>query len=1077
MTGYALSIGGMPTTGALPRGRRGHGLVLAVVALVATAGLEVVRPLVSADRSSTPAAEGVWPAGLRAAAEAAISADAYRFAATPEGTWAAATPAQGLRSRFGPAGPTVEARSGDWALELTLARMGRPGELAPVAPAEVVGSGEGVTYRRGDLVEWYRNEARGLEQGFDLATAPGGAGPLVLELDASGLALALSADGTEVLAGPAGAGTVLRYNGLQALDATGRRLPAWLAVDGQALQLLIDDAGAAYPLAVDPWFQQAQLTASDAAVNDNFGWSVAVSGDTAVVGAPYDDRSAADAGSAYVFVRTGPTWAQQAKLTASDAAAGDEFGYSVAVSGDTAVVGAPYDDSPAANVGSAYVFVRTGGTWAQQATLSASDAGANDIFGYSVAVSDDTAVVGAAFDDSPASEAGSAYVFVRSGGSWGQQQKLTASDPAAGDSFGISVALSGATALVGAYTDASPATNVGSAYVFVRSGGTWAQQQKLTASDAAANDIFGYSVAVSGDTALVGAYGDDSPAANVGSAYVFVRSGATWAQQAKLTASDAAAGDNFGSSVALSGDTAVVGAVFDDGGSAYVFVRSGGTWAQQAKLTASHAAAFDNFGFSVAVSGDTAVVGAYFDDSPAANAGSASVFVLPAESSVWVANQGANTVTRYPPTASGNTAPVATIAGGATGLSGAVGVAVDGSGRLYVANQSNSTITEYAPGASGNAAPVATIGGALTGLSSPRSLAIDRAGRLYVTNIGDNSVTVYAPGASGNVAPVARIAGAATAINGPYGVALDASGRIYVAARATNRVHRYPAGANGDVAPDLTVTSGMVAPQNLAVDGAGILHTTNTGNSTVTAHQGTTLLRTISGSGLNLDAGIALDATGRLLVTNDAGASITQFSPGGHLLRTISGPATGLSVPVGIAAVPIVTVTTPSPLPGAVVGGAYSTALAATGGTGPYTWALATGSLPAGLSLSSAGVVSGTPTARGTFAFSVSVTDSASHSTTYPFSLRSRETTAPVCVWSRFSGTPKRVDFTVSDAGAGLTSIAITTAVNMTPVVIPSFSPGTTATVSFSAVKDNPNLSSQVAVVITDVDGNQASCT
>ena len=172
------------------------------------------------------------------------------------------------------------------------------------------------------------------------------------------------------------------------------------------------------------------------------------------------------------------------------------------------------------------------------------------------------------------------------------------------------------------------------------------------------------------------------------------------------------------------------------------------------------------------------------------------------------------------------------------------------------------------------------------------------------------------------------------------------------------------------------------------------------------------------------------------------------------------------------------TVTTPSPLPDAGVGAAYSQALAATGGTGPYTWALATGALPAGLSISSAGVVSGTPSARGTFALSVSVTDSASHTTTYPFSLRSRETTAPVCVWSRFLGTPKRVDFTVSDAGAGLATIAITTAVNiLTPVSVPAFTAGSTSTVSFSAVKNNQSLSSQVAVVVTDVDGNQASCT
>jgi hypothetical protein len=1029
MSGYAVAIGGMPSIGALPRGRRGHGLAFVVVALVAMAGLELVRPLVATDRSSSSApAEATWPAGLREAAAAAISADAYRFAANLDGTWAASTPAHGLRSRFGPAGATVEARSGDWALELSLARIGRPGDLTSVAPAEIVGSGEKVEYRRGDLVEWYRNEARGLEQGFDLATAPGGAGPLVLELDASGLELALSADGTEVMAGG-----VLRYNGLQANDATGRALPAWLAVDGQALRLLVDDAGATYPLAIDPWFQQAKLIASDAAAADLFGSSVAVSGDTAVVGATYDDSPATDAGSAYVFVRSNGAWTEQAKLTASDVAAGDNFGNRVALSGDTAVVGAPADDSPATNAGSAYVFVRSGGTWTEQAKLTASDAAANDQFGVSVAVSGDTAVVGARRDDSPARDAGSAYVFVRS-------------------------------------------------------EVTWAEQAKLTASDAAENDELGTSVAVSGDTAVVGAYFDDSPASDAGSAYVFVRSGLTWAQQAKLTAADAADGadgDNFGTSVAVSGDTAVVGAPIDDSpathaGSAYVFVRSGVTWAQQQKLTASDAADSDNFGSSVAVSGDTAVVGSPRDNSPASIAGSAYVFVLPAGSSVWVANSAANTVTRYAATASGNTAPAATISGAATGLNVPVGAVVDGSGRLYVANQTGNSITAYAPGATGNVAPLATITGASTMLAGPRALALDRAGRLYVTNFTNSTVTVYAPGASGDVAPLARIAGAATGLNAPLGVALDATGRIHVANRAAHTVTRYAAGATGNQAPELTITAGLASPQGMAIDAGGTLSVANPANNTVTRYLDGALVATISGGGMSAPVGIALDASGHLAVTNNTGHSITRFSTGGQLINTLAGAATGLSNPVGIAAVPVVTVTTSSPLPVASVGVAYSQALAAAGGTGPYSWALATGSLPAGLSIDAAGVISGTPSARGTFAFSVAVTDSASpaHTTYHALSLRSKEITAPVCVWSRFLGTPKRVDFTVSDAGSGLATIAVPTAVNIvSPVVIPSFSPGTTSTVSFSAVKDNQNLSSQVAVVLTDVDGNQSSCT
>ncbi len=259
-----------------------------------------------------------------------------------------------------------------------------------------------------------------------------------------------------------------------------------------------------------------------------------------------DDDAGSESGSAYVFVRSGTTWSQQAKLTAFDAAAIDQFGYSVAISGDTAIVGAYGDDDAGSASGSAYVFVRSGTTWSQQAKLTALDAAASDQFGYSVAISGDTAIVGAYLDDDAGSASGSAYVFVRSGTTWSQQAKLTASDGAASDLFGYSVAISGDTAIVGAYGDDDAGSDSGSAYVFVRSGTTWSQQAKLTALDAAAVDCFGYSVAISGDTAIVGAYLDDDAGSASGSAYVFVRSGTTWSQQAKLTASDGAASDQFG---------------------------------------------------------------------------------------------------------------------------------------------------------------------------------------------------------------------------------------------------------------------------------------------------------------------------------------------------------------------------------------------------------------------------------------------------------------------------------------------------------------------------------------------------
>lgn len=375
----------------------------------------------------------------------------------------------------------------------------------------------------------------------------------------------------------------------------------------------------------------AKLLASDAAENDRFSISVAVSGDTAVVGAFNDDHAGgADAGSAYIFVRNAGVWSQQAKLTASDASSGDFFGRSVAISGDTVVIGTVYAES-------AYVFVRSGGVWTQQAKLIASDPAGGDNFGVRVAISGDTAVIGSYHDDHAAGiDAGSAYVFVRAGIIWTQQAKLIASDAEASDWFGETVALSGDTAVIGTLLDDNAGgSNAGSAYVFVRAGTAWAQQAKLTAVDAAANDWFGNSVDVSGNTVVVGAIYDDNPGGiDAGSAYVFVREGTTWTQQVKLTASDATADDNFGIAAAISDNTVLVGAHANDSaggnaGSAYVFVRSGGVWTEQAQLIASDAATGDGFGYSVSLSDDFVVVGAQGYDDAGSDTGSAYVFRLP----------------------------------------------------------------------------------------------------------------------------------------------------------------------------------------------------------------------------------------------------------------------------------------------------------------------------------------------------------------------------------------------------------------------------------------------------------------
>ncbi len=425
------------------------------------------------------------------------------------------------------------------------------------------------------------------------------------------------------------------------------------------------------------WSEQVKLTASDGAITDRFGYSVAISGETALIGAFLDDDGATNSGSAYVFERIsgGTSWNEVAKLTANDTSANDNFGGSVAISGDTALIGTGGDDEGGSGSGSAYVFVRSGSSWSQEAKLIASDAAEYDRFGGSVAISGDIALIGAHFDIDGGVHSGSAYVFVRIGTSWSQEAKLIASDAAASDSFGGSVAISGETALIGSSGDDDGGSSSGSAYVFVRTGGSWLQEAKLTASDAAAADFFGVSVAISGETALIGAYADDDVDLNSGSAYVFTRTGTSWGEEVKLTASDVSAYNYFGRTVALSGDTsfiggmkgmyvfertgsswsqdakliasdaefldtvalagdvALIGAKNDDhkgmsSGSAYVFVRNGSSWSEKAKLTASDAAEYDTFGNSVALSGDTALIGAHQDDDGGGSSGSVYIFRL-----------------------------------------------------------------------------------------------------------------------------------------------------------------------------------------------------------------------------------------------------------------------------------------------------------------------------------------------------------------------------------------------------------------------------------------------------------------
>ena len=374
-----------------------------------------------------------------------------------------------------------------------------------------------------------------------------------------------------------------------------------------------------------------KLTSSDSGPHKFFGTSVAIDSNTVIASVHADFEKGTNAGAAVVFARTNGTWTQQAKLIGSNTGPGHLLGQSVDISGNTAVIGAVGDTSAGTNSGSAYVFVRSHGVWTQQAKLSANDAGPEDKFGQSAAISDDTIIIGAPSDTPNGTDSGSAYIFTRDGDTWTQQSKLIGDPLSVNSMFGWSVDIDGDTTAVGALNDESSGLNSGAAYVFTRDRGVWTEQANLTGSDTTSEHNFGRSVALSGDTLAIGAPGHHAKGVDTGAAYVFLRSAETWTEQAKLAASNAYTTSNFGWSVTLSGDTVVAGAFgqSDKGnqaGAAYAYKRSGTTWTEEAKLTATGAAIEHKMGTSVALDGNDLVSGAPGDFQKGTNTGAAHVF-------------------------------------------------------------------------------------------------------------------------------------------------------------------------------------------------------------------------------------------------------------------------------------------------------------------------------------------------------------------------------------------------------------------------------------------------------------------
>lgn len=378
-------------------------------------------------------------------------------------------------------------------------------------------------------------------------------------------------------------------------------------------------------------FEQ-KLTAEDGGADARFGISVALWDDVAMVAADLDDEAEVDAGAVYVYAFNGSHWVFQQKLTASDADQGDGFGGSISLQGDRVVIGAPRDNAPAGDSGSAYVFEYDGIAWQERQKLTPNVVSASDIFGRYIDLDGDRVMITAYGDDEHDTDAGAVYVFDFNGSSWQQTTKLTASDGVAGDGFGFSVSLDGDQAMVGAMLSDQAGTSSGKAYVFEFNGSAWTEVQTLTASDGTAQALFGASIDLSGNRAVIGANRDNGNTTASGSAYVFEYNGTVWTESQKLNVSGMPSGGNFGVDVNLLGNRIIIGANRDDeaktlpSGSVYVFDYVGSSWQQSDVLLANDAAWDDQFGFAVSHSSGRIIAGAFKDDDQGDQSGSAYVF-------------------------------------------------------------------------------------------------------------------------------------------------------------------------------------------------------------------------------------------------------------------------------------------------------------------------------------------------------------------------------------------------------------------------------------------------------------------
>ncbi|WP_179952277.1 Ig-like domain-containing protein [Marinicella rhabdoformis] len=587
--------------------------------------------------------------------------DQTKYEAVKKGQrgWTATNAKQGWKIKYGVDGQTVLSSTHEqqrFHIGMQLEALGY-GELdnVPNKPYAISFNDKKLNYHwNNNLTEYWTNTPFSTEQWFELKQRPNLNVPseplqLSIKVDTN---LAMVQQGKQLIFTD-GSDIRIHYKKLKVWDATGQILPAEMELIGQNVKLKVDDQKAIYPLTIDPQFVQSHyIKASNSDSGDNFGNAVAISGDTLVVGAIDEDgdgsgtldNSVPNAGAVYVYIKSGNNWAQQAYLKSSNPIANEQFGYSVAIEGDTLVVGTGFSEE------TAYVFTRSNGVWSESAILTASNSENFDLFGWSVAISGSTIAVSAIQEDSASTgvngnqsdvnntavASGAVYVFVEDNGTWNQQAYIKASNTDAGDTFGSTVILDGDNLIVSAPYEASGATginsnqsdnsvpNSGAAYVFTRTGTTWSQQAYIKPSQTPKE--FGLAMDMSNDTLVIGSRYFNSGVGGFNAA-VFVRNGNAWSEQAIIENPQI----QFTTSVVIEGNSLLLGDANNNSGSvgiggnpddtsepnsgavfAYQFENN--SWQSKAFIKASNTGEDDNFGTAMARDGSTLIVGAPQED-------------------------------------------------------------------------------------------------------------------------------------------------------------------------------------------------------------------------------------------------------------------------------------------------------------------------------------------------------------------------------------------------------------------------------------------------------------------------------